>query len=278
MKWQPEAEKKLSRSPFFIRKKIRSMVEAEAASQGDLLVTVKHLLDCREKFFAKDKTSRESLPGYNLETCMGSDGCPNNLIDDYQLVEQLETLLAGRELPAFFQEKVKGSAKFHHQFSIVIAGCPNACSRPQIADLGIIGISQPTISEEPCSGCGACVENCPDQAITLGKDGLSPIVSTPPCLSCGRCITACPAGTIIEAMRGFRLLVGGKLGRHPQLGQELAGIYSAGETLAMAEKCLDIFQQFNQHGERFGEVLKDVEAKSILPLKQFLIPEKFSLP
>ena len=53
MEWQPEAEKKLSRSPFFIRKKIRTMVEAEAAAQGALLVTVRHLLDCRKKFFAK---------------------------------------------------------------------------------------------------------------------------------------------------------------------------------------------------------------------------------
>ena len=111
------------------------------------------------------------------------------------------------------------------------------------------------------------MENCPDQAITLGKDGLNATLSTPPCLSCGRCIVVCPTGTIIESTRGFRLLVGGKLGRHPQLGQELPNIYSASETLAMAKKCLDIFQQHNQHGERFGEVLKDVEAKSILPIK-----------
>lgn len=267
MEWQPEAEKTLSRVPFFIRKKVRAIVEAEAASQGVLLVTVKHLLDCREKFFAKQKTSPESLPGYSLETCMGSDGCPNNLIDDYQLVEQLETLLAGRDLPTFFRQKVKGPLKFHHQFSVVVAGCPNACSRPQIADLGIIGVSQPRISEEACSGCGTCVENCPDQAITLGKDGQSPTISTPPCLSCGRCITGCPTGTIIESTRGFRLLVGGKLGRHPQLGQELVGIYSATETLAMAEKCLDIFQHYNQHGERFGEVLKDIEGKSLLTIE-----------
>ncbi|RLB61984.1 MAG: sulfite reductase [Deltaproteobacteria bacterium] len=267
MEWQPEAEKKLSRSPSFIRKKIRTMVEAEASSQGALLVTVKHLLDCREKFFAKQKTSRESLPGYSLETCLGSDGCPNNLIDDYQLIEQLETLLASRDLPTFFRKKVTGPPKFHHQFSIVIAGCPNACSRPQIADLGIIGVSQPRISEEACSGCGICVENCPDQAITLGKDGLSPTLSTPPCLSCGRCIVVCPTETIIESTRGFRLLVGGKLGRHPQLGQELPGIYSARETLTMAKKCLDIFQQHNQYGERFGEVLKHLEPTNLLPIK-----------
>ncbi len=61
--------------------------------------------------------------------------------------------------------------------------------------------------------------------------------------------------------------MGEKLGHHPQLGQELAGIYSANETLTMAEQCLDIFQQHNEHGERFGEVLKHVEAKSILPIK-----------
>jgi len=114
MEWQPEAEKKLARSPLFIRKKIRTMVEAETAAQGASLVTVKHLLDCRGKFFAKQKTSQGPMPGYSLETCMGSDGCPNNLIDDYRQVEQLETLLTGRNLPAFFREKVKGPPKFHH--------------------------------------------------------------------------------------------------------------------------------------------------------------------
>ena len=267
MEWQPEAEKKLSRIPFFIRKKIRAMVEAEANRRQENTVTLKHLEECRHNFLTGKQPDQQQPPGYSLETCMGSNGCPNNLIDDYHLVEQLETMLAGRDLPTFFREKVKGPPKFHHQFSIVIAGCPNACSRPQIADLGIIGISQPQISEESCSGCGTCVENCPDQAITLGKDGLSPNISTPPCLSCGRCIAVCPTGTIMESARGFRLLVGGKLGRHPQLGQELSGIYSAGETLVMAAKCLDIFQQYNQHGERFGEVLKDVEAQSLLAIK-----------
>ncbi len=267
MKWQPEAEKKLSRSPFFIRKKIRSMVEAEAASRGSSQVTVQHLLSCREKFFARQKTAEKPLPGYSLENCLGSDGCPNNLIEDYQLVEQLESLLASRDLSAFFRKKVEGPLKFHHQFSIVIAGCPNACSRPQIADLGIIGISQPKLSQEACSGCSACVDNCPDQAIKLGSDAQNPEISTPPCLSCGRCITVCPTGTIIESRRGFRLLVGGKLGRHPQLGQELSGIYSANETLAIAEKCLDIFQQYNQHGERFGEVLQYLKPASLLPKK-----------
>lgn len=62
-------------------------------------------------------------------------------------------------------------------------------------------------------------------------------------------------------------MVGGKLGRHPQLARKLSGVFTADETLTMAKKCLDIFQQYNQHGERFGEVLKHIEAKSLLPIK-----------
>ena len=198
---------------------------------------------------------------------MGSDSCPNNLIEEYQLVEQLEEMLASRNLAAFFREKVKGPLKFHHRFSIVIAGCPNACSRPQIADLGIIGVSQPRISKEPCSGCGACVECCPDQAVTLSEDGRTPTISTPPCLACGQCLQVCPTGTLVEKARGFRLLVGGKLGRHPQLGRELTGIYSAKETIGIAATSLDIFQQHNQHGERFGEVLHRLGSVSLLPIR-----------
>jgi len=51
------------------------------------------------------------------------------------------------------------------------------------------------------------------------------------CMSCGKCIGVCPTETIGEQERGFRIQLGGKLGRYPQLARELPGIYSQDQVL-----------------------------------------------
>jgi dissimilatory sulfite reductase (desulfoviridin) alpha/beta subunit len=58
-----------------------------------------------------------------------------------------------------------------------------------------------------------------------------------------------------EGKKGYRILVGGKLGRHPRLGQELHRIYDPDETLRMLDRCVDLYQQCCKSGERFGEIL-----------------------
>ena len=55
---------------------------------------------------------------------------------------------------------------------------------------------------------------------------------------------------------GYRILVGGKLGRHPRLARELPGIHSPEETLKIVERCTDVFQKQCVSGERFGEILE----------------------
>jgi dissimilatory sulfite reductase (desulfoviridin) alpha/beta subunit len=75
------------------------------------------------------------------------------------------------------------------------------------------------------------------------------------CVFCGQCISACPTRTLQEEEKGFRIQVGGKLGRHPRLAEELPGIYGPEETLEILDKCLDFYQSHCLKGERFGEIL-----------------------
>jgi dissimilatory sulfite reductase (desulfoviridin) alpha/beta subunit len=75
------------------------------------------------------------------------------------------------------------------------------------------------------------------------------------CLFCGQCIKACPTGTLEADLEGFRLLVGGKLGRHPQLGKDLGKIFSETELFSVLHEYLDLYQTHNQKGERLGEIL-----------------------
>jgi anaerobic sulfite reductase subunit C len=196
----------------------------------------------------------EEVKGFQVETCFGPSGCPNRAIACDELAEKVEELLAKRNLKDFLRFRVGGPLKLHHEFRVSISDCPNACSRPQISDIGLIGAGRPRISREPCSQCGACVEACREGAIRI--EGNGPVIEGDKCVSCGQCIAACPTGTLQEEKKGFRVQVGGKLGRHPRLAEELPGIHSPEETLEIIGRCLDYYQKQCQRGERFGEVLE----------------------
>ena len=51
-----------------------------------------------------------------------------------------------------------------------------------------------TIEVDRCNGCGACIESCPQEAISL-VDGIARIDSSL-CTECQACLAACPTGAI----------------------------------------------------------------------------------
>ncbi|MBL7175486.1 MAG: 4Fe-4S binding protein [Desulfobacteraceae bacterium] len=251
MRWNSEAKKAISRVPFFVRKRVKKRVEEEAASCGANEVTIEHVRTCQKRFLNR---MEDEVKGFQVETCFGPGGCSNRTVNSAALPQQLEETLSKRDLKAFLKERVNGPLKMHHEFRVSISDCPNACSRPQIVDVGLIGARKPEVSGEPCNQCGACQEICRENAISL-KDSL-PIVDYSRCLSCGQCLEACPTGTLEEDARGYRILVGGKLGRHPRLGTELSGIYELEKVRQVVDDCLDYYQSNCHGGERFGEILE----------------------
>jgi dissimilatory sulfite reductase (desulfoviridin) alpha/beta subunit len=251
MKWTQEADEAISKVPFFVRKRVRKRVEEEAARCGAGQVRLEHVKTCQQRFLNK---MEDEVKGHQVETCFGPSGCPNRAVIDDEFPRKIEERLAKRNLKSFLQEKVKGPLKLHHELRVSISDCPNACSRPQIADIGLIGACTPTVADEPCSECGACVEACREDALYL-RDG-RPVLDLSKCLSCGQCIKVCPTGTLQEKKKGYRILVGGKLGRHPRLAMELPGIFSEEETLKMVDRCLDHYQKHCRQGERLGEILE----------------------
>jgi dissimilatory sulfite reductase (desulfoviridin) alpha/beta subunit len=108
---------------------------------------------------------------------------------------------------------------------------------------------------------------CKENAISLQQ--ACPTLDASKCLACGHCIRVCPTGTLKEEATGYRLLVGGKLGRHPRLGAELPGIYDDETILEVVEDCLDHYQRHCSKGERFGAILETTPLKeSILLAKK----------
>ena len=221
MKWTKEADEAVAKIPFFVRGRVRKKVEHEATQSGAREVTIDHVRTCQQSYLNR---MEDEVKGYQVESCFGPGGCPNRAVVDKGLVERLEKVLKKRKLKKFLKKKVDGPLKFHHEFRVTLADCPNACSRPQIADIGIIGARKPCIDEEiPCSECGACLEVCQEDAVTL-HDGKPAAGYLDRCVSCGQCIAACPTGTLEEDMpRDIGILLGGKLGRHPRLAIRVAG-------------------------------------------------------
>jgi dissimilatory sulfite reductase (desulfoviridin) alpha/beta subunit len=266
MKWSPEADDTIRKVPFFVRKKVRARVEKEAREAGKQVVTLADLKATQARYL---KNMSSEIKGYQLDTCFGPNGCPNRAVISDDLLIKIEALLKKEDLAGFLKANVKGDLKFHHEFRITLADCPNACSQPQIKDIGIIGACAPRLTEEPCTLCEACVEACKENAITLDNAKESPKIDMDGCLYCGKCIQACPTGTIAEGSKGYRVQLGGKLGRHPRLAKELPGIYSEEQVVLIVKACLQFYKKTSKHGERFGQILTPDDFDQIAERFQF---------
>lgn len=261
MKWTPEADAAVKKAPFFVRNRIRKRVEEEVRTTGKSLVSLSDVNAAKNRYL---RTMASEIKGYQLDACFGPGGCPNRAIGAEFLVEQLEQHLKNAGLLTFLKDQVGEDLKFHHEFRVTVSECPNACSQPQIKDIGIIGARTVAgIRSETCTGCNACVEACPDDAIMTGTSQHSLTIDRAKCLSCGRCIEICPSGAIVEDLRGYRVLLGGKLGRHPQLARQLPGIHDEAQVIRIVGACVDLYKSRSRGGKRFAEVMTPADFEAL---------------
>jgi anaerobic sulfite reductase subunit C len=261
MKWSAQAEAAINAVPFFIRKKVRKKVEAHAQSRGKTGVDLEDVTSLKKLFLSKNGMEKQ-VRGYDISTCFGGEGCPNTANSCAELLVDIQGLMEKADILSFLKASVPEGIKFHHEFRVSLSDCPNACSRPQIVDIGIIGAVRPRRGEKECTQCMACVDACPDGAICLTTKEY-PLIDANLCLLCGKCITACPTGTIETAENGFRVLLGGRLGRHPRLAMEVPGIQSKRKVLTIVENCLSFYKTHSKNGHRFSKILTSMD--QILP-------------
>ncbi len=250
MRWEPEAEALLKRVPFFVRKKVKKKVEEFARERGEATVTKEVMLAAREAL--RDKAS-QAEKAFSVEGCFGLSSCPNAVTSSEELLNRLEKILEEKNLTSFLKQKIKGPLKHHHQFRVSLAECPNACSQVQIKDFALIGQAILGLSPENCNFCGECEVICEERAIKVSASG--PEIDDEKCLNCGACARVCETGAIFVKEKGYRLLIGGKLGRHPQLAQEIKAFASEKEALEIFSKVLDFYQRHCKEGERLGAII-----------------------
>lgn len=254
MEWHKKAEEAIKKVPFFVRKKVRLKIEQEVINQGKNIVTLIDVKTAQKNFLNKMDSD---ITGYKIEICFGNGGCPNQAVQSEQLEKKLHKLFMDANLLTFLRNTVSGQLKYHHEFRVAIADCPNACSQPQIKDIGIIGVSQPTISEKKCSFCFECVNICKENAIELDKTMNHPEINRKLCLNCKECIKVCPTKTLMEEKYGYRVLIGGKLGRHPKLAKYISGIKSENQVVEIVKVCLEFYKNKSVNGKRFAAILND---------------------
>lgn len=259
MKWDQDAELMMRAVPFFVRKRVRKRVEEYALSQNRNRVSPKDVEATKKRFLDRQE---EEITGYQLDTCFGSGGCPHTVCDTGPLQEALTRVLKSHKIREFLKSRIRGPLKFHHEFKVAIAGCPNGCSQPQIRDVGILAVTRPAFNAEACSGCRRCTAVCPDNAMFIEEEAVG--FRGDLCMDCGRCIPVCHEGALTMAETGYRILLGGRLGRHPRLGVPLSGIYGAEETAAIVSAAISFWKEQPDPLERFAKMFRKEDAATIL--------------
>ena len=113
----------------------------------------------------------------------------------------------------------------------------------------------------------AAVFNLGDRSLSISPRDFSlkdseemPVIDYERCVRCGKCMDVCPTGTLAAGDRGYRVLLAGKLGRHPRLAEELPGIYQEDEVVSILEGCLGYYRKRSKHGERFADIYQDAQS------------------
>ncbi|MCL5960898.1 MAG: 4Fe-4S dicluster domain-containing protein [Chloroflexi bacterium] len=283
MKWETDAEKAVEKVPFFVRRMAKKRVEDYVRQRGRDKVTTSDVHDARNVLergsvpeFARVETTEEGgltesrirrieqlversggheARFYSIKACGGAVGCPLTKFDVQKMADRFKQIIDDSGLAQALESRVHGPVLSHHKFKVALAGCPNNCSEPQIKDFAVTGVSTPGLGPGDCIECGQCEAACQEDAVKV--DG-QPHISRQLCVGCGDCAAVCPTQSLKVEKEGVTVLVGGKLGRHPQLATRLIEVADEEQVHRALEACIDLLKEEGRGGERLGAVLNRV--------------------
>lgn len=213
-----------------------------------------------DKVIETGKTDFE-ISSYIVTACRGVSGagCRFAMASDESFVEKIEQTMASSGWDAFLRSTLGRPINHHNAFKISVAACPNGCSRPHIADVGFIKACEPKVDPAACTECRICEKVCPDNAVKVVSGG--PIFDYDECQKCGLCVAKCKEGALSCRRSGYRVVLGGKLGRHPRLATELKGVYSVSQCTEILQKAIAFYMAHYEPRLRFGTLVEKQKHK-----------------
>lgn len=162
----------------------------------------------------------ERPAAFLVRECRGARGCRNAVAVDPVFAWSLRDALDAGGFAVDEEVPAAGGLPGRHGGGtprLALAWCPNGCTMPAVADIGVVVRRPPVGNGESCTGCGACLAVCAEAALSVAP-GKVPAVNRDRCVACGQCMRACPAGALAAPEVEILLLLGGRLGRRPRLG------------------------------------------------------------
>jgi dissimilatory sulfite reductase (desulfoviridin) alpha/beta subunit len=218
---------------------------------------------------AEAKGQREGK-NYRLRMCGGAFGCPRPAVQVGQLSSDLEAELGHSGHLERLTDALGDRILTHHKMAMGVCGCINGCSEPQTKDFSVVGQLRPDAAPGKCTGCGRCEKACQESAVRAGTPRAGspdPAFDRKACLNCGDCAKVCATGAI-KLTPGYRIMVGGKLGRHPRLADVLVPFTEHRDQVLTAFRTVLAWSaEVGRPGERLGVLL---ERHGIEPLRDRL--------
>jgi anaerobic sulfite reductase subunit C len=293
VEWDKDALDAVSKAPALLRSMIKRKTESHAMAQGASSVTLQHVHEARGQSGPKPpvQTNSDDTVGagdmglsseqiekviastphsgvvsesrfYDVKVCGGAYGCPRTLFDVNALAQKIIARLEASDLSEAILSRVAGPVLRHHKFSVALAGCPNSCSQPQINDFGVQGRARVEIGPGTCIDCRECVRVCGEGAMKV--EDATPEIDRVKCVDCGDCAVVCPTEALIQEKKGYTILSGGKLGRHPQLARELFDFADEATLLMALDVMVEVFKNKILPGERIADAVTRIGPDTLI--------------
>lgn len=224
---------------------------AQRYGRGEVRLTARQGIEIPWIRFADIESARRVLTGSGLAlgpcgprfrsatACAGLPVCKKALADSQGFAQMIDRRFSGLPLP--------------HKFLVTVSACPSGCSGPFVSDIGFCARIEPRLERDVCMSCGLCLDICKEKALTL--EGGLPMREGESCISCAECIDCCPNGAWREKNSGYAVYIGGRMGRHPLLGNKIADFVNEEKGLKIIQRCLEFYLQYGKKRERFGDLI-----------------------
>lgn len=179
----------------------------------------------------------------NITACPGTERCRLANIATGNLRENLDRAHFGKGMPI--------------RVRIAVSACPNGCTSERLSEIGITGLRMPIRNEGKCTGCGTCANTCKETAIVTVNGRLT--LDTEKCMECGMCIDSCPFQIIQGLGPYYMITVGGRRGRHPQLGRELIRVSSAEKAVEIVNRVVDWIRRNAYSGKNLTDQMDTMD-------------------